>query len=574
MLGASARAFLRTEPTSRLGKPAGSVRSAVTRSFDRRELVTLLLLPFFLLAFGLVMSQSLRQPMRAALEAPATPDSAEPAIASVPPALAPLVPAIEQPAAPATQVINAVPHDARSALIELSEPLLQLPLVPPNIESAPLVELASSVLVLPLVAPTIEVLHVEVAAPALTLPSTPLDVAEPEVVITSPQLALAVPAPTLPQSLPAVVLQPALVSPDVPSPVLPAPLIQPEVTLAPVVPPASKPPALKPEVASHSAALPELALAMPGMALPLTPPAVPLPVLVSPDVPSPVLTVPQPPPSKPQRESKLAPVAHSPVKETLTAGSPRMCHASPGFGRPAYAVRALAPGEDFGERLAIAAREQTSEFVVYNDAYRRIAFPMGDVNPMYGVCTDVLIRAYRAVGVDLQEQVAKARVGSGDTSIQHRRVDTLRKFFKVKGASLPITSYPEDYRPGDVVSYYRPQNAHSRTHIAIVSDVVAPSGRLMIVHNRGWGPQLEDALFVDQITGHYRYLPVSLPAVGPVMARPGRPAVPGGTAQASRKPATPPVAKSVVRTAFVPNSPAQASAAGTKQGSAGQPPGR
>jgi hypothetical protein len=81
----------------------------------------------------------------------------------------------------------------------------------------------------------------------------------------------------------------------------------------------------------------------------------------------------------------------------------------------------------------------------------------------------------------------------------------LRRFFAARGEALPITAFSEDYLPGDIVTYYRPQNRRNRSHIAVVSTVVAPSGRPMIIHNRGWGPQLEDALFVDQITGHYRY---------------------------------------------------------------------
>ena len=83
--------------------------------------------------------------------------------------------------------------------------------------------------------------------------------------------------------------------------------------------------------------------------------------------------------------------------------------------------------------------------------------------------------------------------------------EVLRRFFARQGESLPITAFAEDYLPGDIVTYYRPQNRRNRSHIAIVSAMVAPSGRPMIVHNRGWGPQIEDALFVDQITGHYRY---------------------------------------------------------------------
>lgn len=190
--------------------------------------------------------------------------------------------------------------------------------------------------------------------------------------------------------------------------------------------------------------------------------------------------------------------------------------------------------DTFGLRLAKAAEAQTASFVIYNDAYRTISYPMGDVSGLFGVCTDVIVRAYRALGLDLQALVQEARAGTGDRSIDHRRTEILRRFFSTQGESLPITSYPEDYRPGDIVTYYRPQNRRTRAHIAIVSSVMAPSGRPMIVHNRGWGPELEDALFVDQITGHYRYR-------GPVQTRnagSGRAALPAWTATAPVHPAT------------------------------------
>jgi len=159
----------------------------------------------------------------------------------------------------------------------------------------------------------------------------------------------------------------------------------------------------------------------------------------------------------------------------------------------------------FGQRLAMAARAQTRDLVVYSDRYRQISFPMGDVPRFYGVCTDVVIRAYRALGVDLQVLVHEAGIGTGDTSIDHRRTKTLRRFFKRYGEERPITNFAEDYLPGDIVTYYRASGRSSQTHIAIVSDVIAPSGRPMIVHNRGWGPQLEDALFASNVTGHYRF---------------------------------------------------------------------
>jgi uncharacterized protein YijF (DUF1287 family) len=155
--------------------------------------------------------------------------------------------------------------------------------------------------------------------------------------------------------------------------------------------------------------------------------------------------------------------------------------------------------------LAKAARAQTEDLVVYTDAYRQIGFPMGDMPAFYGVCTDVVIRAYRTLGIDLQVLVHEARIGTGDASIDHRRTRTLRRFFERSGVSLPVTDFVESYRPGDIVTYHRPGGRTSQSHIAIVSDVIAPSGRPMIVHNRGWGPQLEDALFASEITGHYRF---------------------------------------------------------------------
>jgi uncharacterized protein YijF (DUF1287 family) len=191
--------------------------------------------------------------------------------------------------------------------------------------------------------------------------------------------------------------------------------------------------------------------------------------------------------------------------EVLDAGLAQ-CRFEPSRPRSPIPVT-WTPGnsESFGLALAAAARRQLEEFVIYNDRYTRLKYPMGDVHPMYGVCTDVVIRAYRELGLDLQELVQKTKTGSGDPNIDHRRVDTLRKFFSRFGENLPVSTFAEDYKAGDIVTYWRPQNRHSRTHIAIVSDMTAPSGRPLIIHNRGWGPQQEDGLFVDEITGHYRF---------------------------------------------------------------------
>lgn len=169
----------------------------------------------------------------------------------------------------------------------------------------------------------------------------------------------------------------------------------------------------------------------------------------------------------------------------------------------ASAAVATAP-DAFGVTLATAAEAQIRDFVIYNDEYFNLRYPGGDIPAFYGVCSDVVIRAYRALGIDLQKAVHEARVGSGDSSIDHRRTETLRRFFARHALRLPVTDYAEDYLAGDIVTYERPQNHGAQAHIAVVATEIGPSGRPMIVHNRGWGPQIEDALFVDRITGHYR----------------------------------------------------------------------
>ncbi len=192
---------------------------------------------------------------------------------------------------------------------------------------------------------------------------------------------------------------------------------------------------------------------------------------------------------------------------------------------------AVPPDASFGQRLATAAAAQTAHFVIYDDKYRQIARAGGDVPPLYGVCTDVVVRAYRALGVDLQVLVHASRVGAGDPNIDHRRTETLRRYFARYGQSLPVTPHGEDYQPGDIVTYWRPQNSGSRSHIAIVAATTGPSGRPMIIHNRGWGPQLEDGLFVDRITGHYRYDATTRPPLPPQLATsPTRPFAPARTA--------------------------------------------
>ncbi len=173
------------------------------------------------------------------------------------------------------------------------------------------------------------------------------------------------------------------------------------------------------------------------------------------------------------------------------------------------------PEETFASRLVGAAIERTSHRVRYDGSYRKIGYPGGDVPPDIGVCTDLIVRVYRKVGIDLQELVHRDMSGafdqypgrwglhSPDPNIDHRRVLNLDCFFRRHGKVLPASRNPEDYRPGDVVVWRLPGGL---PHIGMVVNVPADGGeRLMVVHNIGAGPRMEDVLFRYQITGHYRY---------------------------------------------------------------------
>ena len=165
--------------------------------------------------------------------------------------------------------------------------------------------------------------------------------------------------------------------------------------------------------------------------------------------------------------------------------------------------------------LVTAARQQTLSAATYDGSYTRIAYPMGDVSPNRGVCSDVVIRAYRAIGLDLQVLVhddMRANFGryprlwglsKPDTNIDHRRVPNLQKFLERAGASIPRTPSVADYAAGDLVTWLLPGNL---PHIGIVSDRVVPdTSRPLVIHNIGAGPKEEDMLFAYPITGHYRY---------------------------------------------------------------------
>ncbi len=174
----------------------------------------------------------------------------------------------------------------------------------------------------------------------------------------------------------------------------------------------------------------------------------------------------------------------------------------------------------FFQALVAAAWERTRQTVRYDPAYRRLAYPMGDPPAGTGVCGDVVVRAYRQVGLDLQravhEDMARAfdayprlwGLTRPDSNIDHRRVPNLRAYLRRQGASLPISSRAADYRPGDLVSWNLRGRSGSLPHIGIVVDAKTPDGRRpLIVHNIGQGPKAEDILFRYAITGHYRYRP-------------------------------------------------------------------
>ena len=170
---------------------------------------------------------------------------------------------------------------------------------------------------------------------------------------------------------------------------------------------------------------------------------------------------------------------------------------------------------DVYHSLSTAALSLTKDRVVYDPAYFRIPYPNGDVPADKGVCTDVVIRAYRKLGIDLQKEVhldMKANFSkypkiwgrsTTDTNIDHRRVPNLMTFFSRKGTVKKISSNSNDYIPGDIVCW----NLYGGVnHIGIVVDKKSTLGeRYMIVHNIGSGQKLEDMLFDYKIIGHYRF---------------------------------------------------------------------
>lgn len=169
----------------------------------------------------------------------------------------------------------------------------------------------------------------------------------------------------------------------------------------------------------------------------------------------------------------------------------------------------------FHARLADSTLTLTKQNVRYDPAYVRLSYPNGDVPSDRGVCTDVIIRAYRKLGVDLQKEVhedMKANFGlypkmwglsRPDRNIDHRRVPNLMTYFSRHGVVKPITANAKDYVPGDIVCW---NLGGGLTHLGIVSNKKSADGqRYMIVHNIGAGQVLEDVLFSYTIIGHYQF---------------------------------------------------------------------
>ncbi len=166
-------------------------------------------------------------------------------------------------------------------------------------------------------------------------------------------------------------------------------------------------------------------------------------------------------------------------------------------------------------KLSDAAMDLTKQKVVYDPAYFKIPYPNGDVPANKGVCTDVVIRAYRVLGIDLQKDVHEDMSKyfslypkdwgrkTTDSNIDHRRVYNLMVFFARRGKKKPISKLNTDYQPGDIVCWNLGGNI---SHIGlVVNQKSAGQKRYLIVHNIGRGQELADCLFSYKIIGHYQY---------------------------------------------------------------------
>jgi uncharacterized protein len=184
-------------------------------------------------------------------------------------------------------------------------------------------------------------------------------------------------------------------------------------------------------------------------------------------------------------------------------------------GLVACSMPAQATATPRAVQLLGAARGQIGITLAYDPAYSRLSFPGGDVVRSKGVCTDVVIRAYRdAFALDLQALVnadmkrafsaypRRWGLSGTDSNIDHRRVPNLQTFLKRAGAALPVTGRAQDWQPGDI---FTSLVGGTLPHIGFVSDRTGASGRPMVIHNIGRGAREDDALFAYPLTGHFRW---------------------------------------------------------------------
>ncbi|MEZ4946702.1 MAG: DUF1287 domain-containing protein [Cyclobacteriaceae bacterium] len=179
-------------------------------------------------------------------------------------------------------------------------------------------------------------------------------------------------------------------------------------------------------------------------------------------------------------------------------------------------VISLSRAQDtFSKKLSDAAVELTTHKVQYDPTYFSIPYPNGDVPSDKGVCTDVVIRAYRKLGIDLQKEVHEDMasnfslypkdwgLNATDKNIDHRRVPNLMTFFKRHGTVKKKSTNPNDYAPGDIVTW---NLGGGTNHIGILIDQKSRDNeRYLVVHNIGNGQEISDCLFQFKIIGHYSY---------------------------------------------------------------------
>lgn len=172
--------------------------------------------------------------------------------------------------------------------------------------------------------------------------------------------------------------------------------------------------------------------------------------------------------------------------------------------------------KSFQEKLSDAAISIVDPSIKYTPDYVALKYPNGDVPSNTGVCTDVVIRAYRKLGIDLQKEVhedlkanfclypnlKKWGLKKPDTNIDHRRVPNLEVFFERKGKKLEVSENPNDYKTGEIVTW---MINGKLPHIGIITNKKSQEGNPLIVHNVGGGQVLEDCLFSYEIVGHFRY---------------------------------------------------------------------